>query len=132
MRQNGQITEMPVEQLEVGDVVIVRPNERMPADGFLVVGLSSVNQAPVTGESMPVDKRPVVDQALARAKPDMVDEASRLFAGTINGSGSIAVEVTRRSTDSALARVVRMVSEAETRKSPTQRFTDRFERIFVP
>ena len=132
VRQNGQITEMPVEQLEVGDVVIVRPNERMPADGFLVVGLSSVNQAPVTGESMPVDKRPVVDQALARAKPDMVDEASRIFAGTINGSGSIEVEVTRRSTDSALARVVRMVSEAETRKSPTQRFTDRFERIFVP
>lgn len=97
-----------------------------------MVGLSSVNQAPVTGESMPVDKRPVVDQALARAKPDMVDEASRIFAGTINGSGSIEVEVTRRSTDSALARVVRMVSEAETRKSPTQRFTDRFERIFVP
>ena len=132
VRQDGQITQIPVEQLEVGDVVIVRPNERMPADGFLVVGLSSVNQAPVTGESMPVDKRPVVDQALARAKPDMVDEASRIFAGTINGSGSIEVEVTRRSTDSALARVVRMVSEAETRKSPTQRFTDRFERIFVP
>ena len=132
VRQDGQITQIPVEQLEVGDVVIVRPNERMPADGFLVVGLSSVNQAPVTGESMPVDKRPVVDQALARAKPDMVDEASRIFAGTINGSCSIEVEVTRRSTDSALARVVRMVSEAETRKSPTQRFTDRFERIFVP
>ena len=132
VRQDGQITKIPVEQLEVGDVVIVRPNERMPADGFLVVGLSSVNQAPVTGESMPVDKRPVVDQALARAKPDMVDEASRIFAGTINGSCSIEVEVTRRSTDSALARVVRMVSEAETRKSPTQRFTDRFERIFVP
>jgi Cd2+/Zn2+-exporting ATPase len=104
----------------------------MPADGFLVVGASSVNQAPVTGESMPVDKRPVANPAVARAKPDMVDEASRIFAGTINGSGSIEVEVTRRSTDSALARVVRMVSEAETRKSPTQRFTDRFERIFVP
>jgi Cd2+/Zn2+-exporting ATPase len=132
VRQDGQITQIPVEQLEVGDVVIVRPNERMPADGFLVVGASSVNQAPVTGESMPVDKRPVANPAVARAKPDMVDEASRIFAGTINGSGSIEVEVTRRSTDSALARVVRMVSEAETRKSPTQRFTDRFERIFVP
>ena len=132
VRQDGQIAEIPVEQLEVGDVVIVRPNERMPADGFLVVGISSVNQAPVTGESMPVDKRPVVDAALARTRPDTIDEASRIFAGTINGSGSIEVEVTRRSTDSALARVVRMVSEAETRKSPTQRFTDRFERIFVP
>ena len=132
VRQDGQIAEIPVEQLEVGDVVIVRPNERMPADGFLVVGISSVNQAPVTGESMPVDKRPVVDAALARTRPDTIDEASRIFAGTINGSGSIEVEVTRRSTDSALARVGRMVSEAETRKSPTQRFTDRFERIFVP
>jgi Cd2+/Zn2+-exporting ATPase len=132
VRQDGQLAEIPVEQLEVGDVVIVRPNERMPADGFLVVGSSSVNQAPVTGESMPVDKRPVVDAALARTRPDAIEEVSRIFAGTINGSGSIEVEVTRRSTDSALARVVRMVSEAETRKSPTQRFTDRFERIFVP
>ena len=132
VRRDGQVHEIPVEELAVGDVVIVRPNERMPADGFLVAGTSSVNQAPVTGESIPVDKRPVDDHAVARSKPDAVDAASRVFAGTINGSGAIEVEVTRRSTDSALARVVRMVSEAETRKSPTQRFTDRFERIFVP
>ncbi|WP_242006892.1 heavy metal translocating P-type ATPase [Aerolutibacter ruishenii] len=132
VRRDGRIQEIAVEELLVGDVALVKPNERLPADGFLVLGTSSVNQAPVTGESIPVDKRPVDDPATARTRPDSVDAASRVFAGTINGSGAIEVEVTRKSTDSALARVVQMVSEAETRKSPTQRFTDRFERIFVP
>ncbi|MGF6213224.1 heavy metal translocating P-type ATPase [Comamonas sp. 4034] len=133
VRRDGQPVEIPVEQLIPGDVVLVRPNERLPADGFVVLGTSSINQAPVTGESIPVDKRPVPDVALARARPDAgVDAASRVFAGTINGAGAIEIEVTRRSGDSALARVVRLVSEAETRQSATQRFTDKFERIFVP
>ncbi len=132
VRRDGQTIEIPVEQLEVGDVAIVRPNERLPADGFVIKGASAINQAPVTGESMPVDKSPVPNLEAARAKPDAVDAASRVFAGTINGGGAIEIEVTRRSNESALAKVVRMVSEAETQKSPTQRFTDRFERIFVP
>ncbi|MCK9910632.1 HAD-IC family P-type ATPase, partial [Microbacteriaceae bacterium K1510] len=97
-----------------------------------VKGESSINQAPVTGESIPVDKRPVGDVTTARAKPNSVDAASRVFAGTINGAGAIEVEVTRLSTETALAKVVEMVSQAETQKSPTQRFTDKFERIFVP
>ncbi|QUG93223.1 heavy metal translocating P-type ATPase (plasmid) [Pseudomonas putida] len=130
-RANGTV-EMPVELLVPGDVVIVRPNDRLPADGFVVVGSSSINQAPVTGESVPVDKQPVPDAELARSKPDAVDAASKVFAGTINGETLIEVEVTRRSTESTLARVIKMVSEAEVRKSPTQRFTDRFQRIFVP
>ena len=132
VRRQGGTTEVGVEDLVLGDVVIVRPNERLPADGFVVKGASSINQAPVTGECMPVDKRPVENPSLARARPDGVDATSRVFAGTINGAGAIEVEVTRLSTDSALAKVVRLVSEAETRKSPTQRFTDKFERIFVP
>ncbi|MDT1877710.1 heavy metal translocating P-type ATPase, partial [Acinetobacter baumannii] len=99
---------------------------------FIVAGTSAVNQAPVTGESIPVDKRPVEDATSARVRPDAVDAASRAFAGTINGASGLEIEVTRRAGESALARVVKMVSEAETRKSPTQRFTDRFERIFVP
>lgn len=132
VRRGGRVQEIAVEELVVGDVVLIKPNERLSADGFLVLGNSSVNQAPVTGESIPVDKRPVDDPVSARARPDRIDAASRVFAGTINGSGAIEVEVTRKSSDSALARVVQMVSEAETRKSPTQRFTDRFERIFVP
>lgn len=132
VRRDGQSQEVPVEELVVGDMVLVRPNERLPADGFLVKGESSVNQAPVTGESIPVDKRPVDDIAAARARPNAVGSSSRVFAGTINGSGAIEVEVTRLSTETALAKVVQMVSEAETQKSPTQRFTDRFERVFVP
>jgi len=132
VRREGETREIPVEELEVGDTVIVRPNERLPADGFLVKGTSSVNQAPVTGESIPVDKKTVADPAAARAKPDSVDDASRVFAGTINGSGAIEIEVTRHSTETALAKVVKMVSEAEAQKSPTQRFTEKFERFFVP
>ncbi|AUX68440.1 heavy metal translocating P-type ATPase [Porphyrobacter sp. HT-58-2] len=132
VRRDGATSEIDVEQLVVGDIVIVRPNERLSADGFVLKGSSAINQAPVTGESIPVDKIPVADVVAARAKPDMVDPQSRVFAGTINGSGAIEIEVTRRSSESALAKVVKMVSEAETQKSPTQRFTDRFERVFVP
>lgn len=132
VRRNGQAVEISVEELELGDIVLVKPNERLAADGFVVLGTSSINQAPVTGESIPVDKAPVASAETARAKPDSIEASARVFAGTINGSGAIEVEVTRKSGDSALARVVKMVSEAETRKSPTQRLTDKFERIFVP
>jgi Cd2+/Zn2+-exporting ATPase len=132
VRREGKISEISVDTLVVGDIVVVKPNARLPADGFLTLGSSSINQAPVTGESIPVDKTAVTDTDQARANPDRVDAASRVFAGTINGSGAIEIEVTRLSTDSALAKVVKMVSEAETQKSPTQRMTDRFERVFVP
>jgi Cd2+/Zn2+-exporting ATPase len=132
VRRGGEVVELPVEALEIGDVVVVRPNERLPADGFVIKGTSSVNQAPVTGESIPVDKQPVGDAVAARARPAAVGAASVVFAGTINGGGAIEIETTRKSSDTTLAKVVRMVSEAETQKSPTQRFTDRFERVFVP
>jgi len=132
VRRGEAVVELPVEELEVGDLVVVRPNERLPADGFVVKGTSSVNQAPVTGESIPVDKQPVPNPEEARAKPANISAASVVFAGTINGGGAIEIETTRRSNDTTLAKVVRMVSEAETQKSPTQRFTDRFERVFVP
>ncbi|HAC01878.1 MAG TPA: heavy metal translocating P-type ATPase, partial [Brevundimonas sp.] len=132
VRRDGEVIEIPVEALEVGEVVVVRPNERLPADGFVIKGATSINQAPVTGESMPVDKQPVDDLAEARARPASILAASAVFAGTINGAGAIEIETTRKSSDTTLAKVVRMVSEAETQKSPTQRFTDRFERVFVP
>src|SRR3546814_4977578 len=123
---------VPVEELVIGDIVVVKPNERLAADGFVVAGRSSVNQAPVTGESVPVDKEPVPDRAHAAAQPDKVPAQNRVFAGTINGPGAIEIAVTRLAADTTLAKVVKMVSEAETQKSPTQRFTDRFERLFVP
>ena len=132
VRRDGAVREVPVEDLVIGDTVIVKPNARIPADGFIVRGISSVDQAPVTGESVPVDKQPVDDPERAAARPDGVEAEHRVYAGTINGSGALEIQVTKRAADTTLARVVRMVSEAEAQKSPTQRFTDRFERIFVP
>ncbi len=131
-KRDGEREEVPVEELEVGDVVVVKPDERIPADGFVVAGESSVDQSPVTGESIPVDKRPVENPEAAMEAPEKLDAAHRVFAGTINGAGSLEVMVLKRAEDNTLARVVQLVSEAETQKSPTQRFTDKFERYFVP
>ncbi len=132
VRRDGEVVEVPVDELEIGDTAIVKPNERLPADGFVVKGETSVNQAPITGESVPVDKRPVADAVRAAERPEALDAAHRLFAGTINGGGALEMQVTRASADSTLSRVVKMVREAQTNQSPTQQFTDRFERIFVP
>lgn len=132
VRRNGETKEVPIEGLVVGDTVIVKPNERIAADGFVVTGLSSVDQAPITGESVPVDKRPVESASEAAQRPEAIDAASRVFAGTINGSGVLEIQVIRASEDSTLARVIALVSEAQTNQSPTQRLTDRFERVFVP
>jgi Zn2+/Cd2+-exporting ATPase len=132
VRRDDAEVEIAVEDLAVGDTVIVRPNSRIPADGFVVLGTSSVDQAPITGESVPVDKQPVDDPSRAADAPDGVAPESRVFAGTINGSGALDVRVTRRAADNTLARVVQLVGEAETGQSSTQQFTDRFERYFVP
>lgn len=130
--RDGTEVVLPVTELVAGDVVRVRPNERLPADGFVIEGHSAVDQAPVTGESMPVDKSPVPDRAIARARPDAVSASSLVFAGTLNGSGALEVEVTRTAAQSTLSKIAQLVGEAENEKSPTQRMTDRFERIFVP
>ncbi|MEQ8846928.1 heavy metal translocating P-type ATPase [Botrimarina sp.] len=132
VRREGNTEEMQVAQLRPGDVVIVKPNERIAADGFVIQGESSVNQAPITGESVPVDKVPVENPQDAAANPDRLAPQYRAFAGTINGSGALEIQVTKLASDSTLARVVQMVNEAETQKSPTQRFADKFERYFVP
>ncbi|MGK7867689.1 heavy metal translocating P-type ATPase [Falsiroseomonas sp. E2-1-a20] len=131
-RSDGAVQEVPVAELVIGDTIIVRPNTRIPADGFVALGESSVDQAPITGESVPVDKRAVDDAGRAAGRPEGLKAENRVFAGTINGAGALEVQVTRLAADSSLARLVRMVNEAEAQKSPTQRFTDRFERIFVP
>ena len=132
VRRDGRDQEVAVEDLRIGDIVVIRPGERIPADGHILDGTSTVDQAALTGESIPVDKHPVQDPEAARAEPDKVPAASRAFAGTINGLGSLDVFVTRQAGESMLAKVVTMVQEAETQASPTQRFTDRFERVFVP
>ncbi|HLA63178.1 MAG TPA: heavy metal translocating P-type ATPase [Rhodothermales bacterium] len=135
VKRDGGEVEVPVEELRVGETVVVRPNSRIPADGVVVDGESPVNQAPITGESVPVDKRPAPAEAPFRtdlARWDTVPAEHRAFAGTINGAGALEVLVARAAADNTLARVVELVAEAQTQKSPTQQFTDRFERVFVP
>lgn len=132
VRRGGGTEVVGLDKLEVGDVVVVKPNERLPADGVVVVGNSSVNQAPVTGESVPVDKKPVADGKAAIGNFERVAAESRVFAGTINGAGAMDVMVARKSDQSTMARVIQMVTEAEAQRSPTQQFTEKFERIFVP
>lgn len=130
--KGDQIVEVSVTELNPGDLLQVKPNERLPADGIVVSGFSSINQAPVTGESVPVDKQPVQNPQTALAMYDKLETQHRVFAGTINGSGALTVMVARRASESTMARVVRMVTEAQTQRSPTQNFTEKFERVFVP
>src|SRR5690606_27126768 len=111
-----QTLKVPVEEVAAGETVVVRPAERIPVDGEVRSGRSVVNQAPITGESVPVEKGP----------------GDEVFAGTINGDGALQVSTTRVAGDRTLDRVVQLVEEAQTQKAPTQRFTERFERVFVP
>ncbi|MGE5223516.1 MAG: heavy metal translocating P-type ATPase [Omnitrophica WOR_2 bacterium] len=115
-RQDGQETEVPVDSLGLNTVVVVRPGTRLPVDGIILHGKSALDQSPVTGESIPVDKK----------------EGDKVFAGTLNGEGALDIKVTRLAKDSTLARVTRMVEQAQAQKSPTQQITERFMRWFVP
>jgi Cd2+/Zn2+-exporting ATPase len=108
---DGSQAVVPVEQLQVGDLVLIRPGERIPADGTVDQGESAVDQAPITGESMPVSKHP----------------GDEVYAATINTTGALQVRVSRISRESMLSRIVAIVEQAQGQKSRTQRFTDRFE-----
>ena len=132
VRREGALFEVNVSELVIGDIVLVKPDERIPADGFVIEGQSAVNQAPVTGESMPVDKYPAPDPALASQDPKKIPPAHRLYAGTINGPGALTLSVTQLASQSTLARVIDMVKSAQAMQSPTQQLTAKFERIFVP
>lgn len=130
--RDGEISEVPVDALKTGDVVLIRPNERLSADGLVIKGESTVDQAPITGESVPVDKSPVADIDRAASNAEAADASHRVFAGSVNGNGALHVYVTKLSGESTLARVVSMVRDAQTNQSPTQQFTDRFARVFTP
>jgi Zn2+/Cd2+-exporting ATPase len=130
--ENGDVTDVPVEELKKDDRVLVKPGERFPADGYVLKGQSAVNQAPITGESIPVDKTSV-DPAKLKVDSEVASEPAHvIFAGSINGDGSIEMVVTGAASDSTLARVIRLINEAEKQKSPTQRFATSFEKWFVP
>jgi Zn2+/Cd2+-exporting ATPase len=130
--ENGDVTDVPVEELVKGDRVLVKPGERFPADGYVLKGQSAVNQAPITGESIPVDKAPVDPKKLIADSEVASFPEHVIFAGSINGDGSVEMVVTGAASDSTLARVIRLINEAEKQKSPTQRFATSFEKWFVP
>ncbi len=114
-RDNVEI-EVGVDDLQVGDVAIIRPGDRVAVEGAIILGASALDQSPITGESVPVEKT--------------VGET--VFAGSINGDGALEVEVKKLAKDTTMARVMKMVEEAQSQKSPTQTFAEKLERIFVP
>jgi Cd2+/Zn2+-exporting ATPase len=132
LKTDNELKEVTIIDLKEGDVIVVKPNTKIAADGIVVIGNGSVNQAPITGESIPVDKVAVEDPGISIAEANKLDAKYKVFAGTINGNESLEIKVTRLAADSTISRIVKMVNEAQTQKSPTQRFTDKFEKYFVP
>ncbi|WEX10150.1 heavy metal translocating P-type ATPase [Chelativorans sp. AA-79] len=116
VERKGGIEEIPAERLSVGDVILVRPGDRIAADGEILSGESSVNEAPVTGESIPNSKGP----------------GDPVFAGTVNGNAALRVGVTAAAEDNTIARVIKLVEEAQEKKAPTERFINRFSRYYTP
>ena len=116
VRRDGHEREIPIADVGVGEVVVVRPGQRLPVDGVVVAGESAVNQAPVTGESWPAEKV----------------AGDHVFAGSINGSGALDIETSRPSSDSTIARIVRLVEQAQRERAPIQAFVDRFARRYTP
>ncbi len=115
VRREGDVVEIVVEELAVGDVVVVRPGERMPVDGSVVGGSSTVDQSPITGESVPVYKG--------------VGDA--VFSGTINGSGALELRVTKLASESTISKIIGLVQEAQKNAAPTQRIIDRFSQPYT-
>jgi Cd2+/Zn2+-exporting ATPase len=116
VRRNGEELLCPIEEITVGEVCIVKPGERIALDGQVLSGSSFVNQAPITGESVPVEKK----------------SGDEVFAGTINYDGYLEITVTKRAKDTTLARIIHLVEEAEAQKAPSERFVDRFARYYTP
>jgi Cd2+/Zn2+-exporting ATPase len=116
IQSDGTDREVPAAEVAVGAHIRVKPGDRLPLDGSVRTGSSSVNQAPITGESMPVEKGP----------------GSEVFAGTVNGDGVLYVEVTRLVGETTLAQIIRMVEEAQGRRAPSERAIDRFAQIYTP
>ncbi|MCM2477298.1 cadmium-translocating P-type ATPase [Rhizobium sp. CG5] len=116
VEENGHLRDIAAESLQIGQTILCRPGERIPADGVVISGSSSVDESPMTGESIPVPKEP----------------DSRVFAGSINHDAPLRVRVDRSANDNTIARIIALVEEAQDSKAPTERFIDSFSRIYMP
>lgn len=116
LETGGRTREVPAESLQIGQVVLVRPGDRVPADGEVIDGISGVDESPVTGESVPALKEP----------------GSPVFAGSINAEAALRLRVGKTAEDNTIARIVRLVEEAESARASTERFIDRFSRVYMP
>jgi len=116
IRRNGKEILLPVDEIQVGDILIVKPGKKIAIDGKIVKGNSAINQAAITGESIPVEK----------------GAGDEVFAGTLNQEGAIEVEVTKLVNDTTIAKIIHMVEEAQTQKAPSQQFVDRFAAVYTP
>ena len=116
IEQDGEIRQVPVEQLRVGDVAVVRPGDRVPSDGEIIEGLSELDEAPVTGESVPLSKT----------------VGALVYAGSINGNGTLRISITKTAADNTIARIIHLVENAQASKAPTARFIDNFAAYYTP
>jgi Cd2+/Zn2+-exporting ATPase len=116
VQRNGEVLIVPVETLEPGDIVQVLPGEKVPIDGVVLDGVSAVDQSPITGESMPVNKSP----------------SDTVYAGTMNHQGYLEIEAAKRAGDTTLAHIIHLVEEAEASRAPSERFVDVFARYYTP
>ncbi len=116
VRRGGREERVHVHNVEVNELILVRPGERVPLDGVVKEGVSSVNQAPITGESIPITKQ----------------AGDEVYAGTLNNEGFLEIEVTKRSDESMLRRITELIEEAQKKRSDTERFVDRFSRYYTP
>ncbi len=116
VKRGDQVQEVRVEEVKVDETLVIKSGARVPLDGAVTSGESAINQAPITGESMPVEKK----------------SGDTVFAGTINGEGSLEVKVTKSHTDTTLAKIIKLVGEAQGQKAPSQRFVDRFAKVYTP
>ncbi len=116
LKTAGVLKKVPISALQINDVVIVKPGEKIPADGIVLKGQSSVNESPITGESVPVAKYP----------------GTMALGGTINGSGVLEIRVQKRAEDSTYSRIIHLVEEAQAQKAPSQQFVEKFSKVYTP